>query len=411
MTSKILDGVVVLDLTRFLSGPQATLFLAGLGAEVIKIDDPKTGDPTAFAPPFAGPEGVGFTRRTDADMGIAYLKRARAKRSATLDLKSPQGKEVFLRMVREADVVVENFSAGVAKRLGIDHETLKQINPRLVYCGLTGYGATGPARHLKAYDLMVQAAVGLMSITGQSGGVPTKTGSPLSDAIAGVFAALGIVSALLHRQRSGEGQWVDVSMADCLFSLISDEPLDCYEALGLDFQQGNRIMRFSPFNAYRSADGWVTIGAATDEDWQALLRVMGREDLSSDANMMSLSWRLAHNSQVDQVVAQWACRRGNQEIERRLAAAKIPCSPVRSIEEVLQWEHMRDRGMVTALWNPLSRSEVQASAAGFPIKFGLSEAGYAAPAPLPGQHTTDVLARLAKLDAAQIAELRRMRVI
>jgi formyl-CoA transferase len=411
MTPKILDGVVVLDLTRFFSGPQGTLFLAGLGAEVIKIDDPKTGDPTAFAPPFVGPEGVSFQRKTDCDMGIAYLKRARGKKSATLNLKDPLGRATFLRMVEEADVVVENFSAGVADRLGIGHEVLKEVNPRLVYCSLTGYGSTGPARNLKAYDLMVQAAVGLMSITGQAGEAPSKTGSPLSDAIAGVFAALGIVSALLHRDRTGQGQFIDVSMADCLFSLIFDEPLDCYQALGLEYQQGNRIMRFSPFNAYKTADGWITIGAATNEDWQSLLQVMDRTDLQGDQNMMSVSWRLANNDIVDKVVAAWASHLPTSQIEERMGAAKIPCSPVRTIDDVLKWDQMVHREMCVPLWNPLARAHMQASGAGFPIKFDRAPANYDKPAPLPGEHTMEVLARLAKLEPRQVEAMKAARVI
>lgn len=411
MTSKILDGVVVLDLTRFFSGPQSTLFLAGLGAEVIKIDDPKTGDPTAFAPPFAGPQGVAFSRQTEHDMGIAYLKRARGKKSTTLNLKSAQGREIFLRMVQHADVVVDNFSAGVAERLGVGYTALKEANPRIVYCSLTGYGSTGPDRHLKAYDLMVQAAVGLMSITGQPGSAPTKAGSPVSDAIAGVFAALGIVSALLHRDRTGEGQSIDVSMADCLFSLIFDEPLDCYPELGLQPQQGNRIMRFSPFNAYRTSDGWVTIGAATNDDWLALLEVMGRGDLKKDPDMMSVGWRLANNAQVDQVVAQWAQGISTEEVEARLAQAKLACSPVRNIHEVLKWDQMIQRKMAVPLWNPLSQTTMAASGSGFPIKFGSSPADYDHPAPLPGAHSDEVFMRLAGLDAAQITALRTTGII
>jgi crotonobetainyl-CoA:carnitine CoA-transferase CaiB-like acyl-CoA transferase len=411
MTSKILDGVIVLDLTRFFSGPQSTLFLAGLGAEVIKIDDPKTGDPTAFAPPFAGPQGVAFERQTEHDMGIAYLKRARGKKSTTLNLKSAEGREIFLRMVRHADVVVDNFSAGVAERLGVGYSALKEANPRIVYCSLTGYGSTGPDRHLKAYDLMVQAAVGLMSITGQPGSSPTKAGSPMSDAVAGVFAALGIVSALLHRDRTGEGQCIDVSMADCLFSLIFDEPLDCYPQLGLQPQQGNRIMRFSPFNAYRTSDGWVTIGAATNDDWLSLLEVMGRDDLKEDADMMSIGWRLANNAQVDQVVAQWAQDMPTEEVEAQLAQAKLACSPVRDIQDVLNWDQIIQRKMAVPLWNPLSQSTMAASGSGFPIKFSNSPADYNRPAPLPGEHSDEVLTRLAGLDAAQIKALREARVI
>jgi crotonobetainyl-CoA:carnitine CoA-transferase CaiB-like acyl-CoA transferase len=242
---KILDSIVVLDLTRFFSGPQATLLLAGMGAEVIKIDDPKTGDPTVFAPPYDGPGGISFERRSDQDMGLAYLKRARGKKSITIDLKSGRGREIFLNLAAKADVVIENFSPGVSTRLGIDYDALCKVNPAIIYCAITGYGSSGPEKDAKAYDLMVQAAVGIMSMTGHPGTPPVKIASPMSDALAGSFAANGVVAALLHRERTGEGQAIDVSMADCLFALIFDEPVDCYGRLNVAARQGNRIMRFS----------------------------------------------------------------------------------------------------------------------------------------------------------------------
>ncbi|SOY42763.1 CaiB/BaiF CoA transferase family protein [Cupriavidus taiwanensis] len=411
MTKRILDGVKILDLTRFFSGPQCTLFLAGLGAEVIKIDDPDGGDPTAFSPPFAGPHGVSFERRTQEDMGIAYLKRARSKKSATLNLKSADGKELFLRMSRQADVVVENFSAGVAARLGIGYDMLREVNPSLVYCSLTGYGSTGPAKNLKAYDLMVQAAAGLMSITGQPGAGPTKAGSPLSDAIAGLFAAFGIVAALNYRQRTGHGQSVDVSMTDCLLSLILDEPLDCYRELGLSFQQGNRIMRFSPFNAYQSADGWVTIGAASNDDWSTLLDLMGRSDLKDDPDIMSVSWRLSNNATVDEIVSKWTSALPTAEIEQQMRSARIPCSPVRTIDDVLAWDQIVARNMAVSLWNPLAKATMHVKAASFPLQFGDADVGYDTPAPIPGAHTEEILREMAGVDAAEFQRLRERNII
>jgi CoA:oxalate CoA-transferase len=232
----ILHGIRVLDLSRFLSGPQATLFLAGMGAEVIKIDEPSGGDPTFAAPPYFGPGGVALDRRSEQDLGIAYLKRARGKKSIALDLKSAEGRDILLRIVREADVLVENFKAGVTSRLQIDYDVLRVVNPRLVYCSITGYGSTGPERHRKAFDLMVQAATGMMSITGDPTGLPSKTGASLSDGIAGTFALAGILGALYQRHETGLGQFVDVSMADCLVSLIFDEPFECYRDLGLAHQ-------------------------------------------------------------------------------------------------------------------------------------------------------------------------------
>jgi crotonobetainyl-CoA:carnitine CoA-transferase CaiB-like acyl-CoA transferase len=408
---KILDGVVVLDLTRFFSGPQCTLFLAGMGAEVIKIDDPKSGDPTAFAPPFDGPEGIAFERKSQQDMGLAYLKRARGKKSVTLDLKSKEGLAIFFRMVAKADVVVENFRAGVAKRLGIDYAALSAANPAIVYCALTGYGSTGPSKDDKAYDLMVQAAVGLMSMTGQPGEPPVKTASALSDAITGVFAANGIVAALLHRERTGEGQAIDVGMSDCLFSLVFDEPIDCYERLNLAPRQGNRIMRFSPFNIFRTSDGWVAIGAATHSEWLDLLDAMGRADVKNDPDMMDIGWRIVNNAAVDAVITQWTEQRTKDEIVEALSKAGVACSPVRSTSEVMQWDQLLERQMIVRLMNPLTGKPAQASGPGFPIKFSRTPAAYDTPAPIPGAHTDEIFARLANLTAADLERLKASGVI
>ena len=408
---KILAGIVVLDLTRFFSGPQCTLFLAGMGAEVIKIDDPRGGDPIAFAPPYDGPNGISLQKQTPQDMGLAYLKRQRGKKSVTLDLKSEAGRGIFFAMVAKADVVVENFRSGVAQRLGIDYPALKAANPSIIYCALTGYGSTGPSKDDKAYDLMVQAATGLMSMTGQPGDPPVKTASALSDAVAGSFAAQGILAALLHRERTGEGQAIDVAMADCLFSLIFDEPIDCYERLDLASRQGNRIMRFSPFNVYAARDGWVAIGAATHAEWLGLLDAMGRADLKTDADMMDIGWRIVNNTAVDAVVTQWTRGRSKDEIVAALSTASVACSPVRSTDEVMLWEQLLHREMIVKLVNPLTGADAGAAGPGFPIKFSATPAGYDTPAPVPGAHSEEVFARFANLSAEDVRKLKSEGVI
>lgn len=401
-----LAGVVVLDLTRFLSGPYGTLLLAGMGAEVIKIDDPVAGDPTAFAPPLVGPQGVSLSRRTPQDFGIAYLKRARGKKAVTLNLKHPEGQRLLQDLAAGADVVIENFRPGVAARLGADHETLSARNPRLVHCSLSGYGASGPDRDLKAYDLMVQAAAGLMAITGAPEGPPMKAGSPLSDCIAGSYAALGIVAALKEREASGLGQAIDVSMTDCLFSQILDEPIDCYEALSLAPRQGNRIMRFSPFNAYPARDGWVAIGAATHAEWCSLLEAMGRADLMDDADMMQVGWRIANNAAVDRLVGDWAAGFSSADLVALLTRHDVACSPVRSPAALVDWPHLKSRDMVRSLALP-DGTPTPVVAAGFPLRFSRSSADHAQPAPGPGQHTDEVLAQRLGLDAGRLAALRR----
>ena len=405
----VLDGVVVLDLTRYLSGPHCTLLLAGMGAEVIKIDDPSLGDPAAGAPPYAGAQGATW-ERSASDYGIAYLKRARGKKSATLNLKAPRGRELFLDLAAKADAVVENFRPGVAERLGIGYASLAERNPRLVYCALSGYGATGPDRDLKAFDLMAQAESGLMSVTGEPQGAPMKTGGALSDMIAGTYAALGVVGALHERARSGRGQAVDVSMVDCLFSLMMDEPVDSYPRLGLEPRQGNRIMRFSPFNAYRAADGWMTLGVVAREDWQALLGVIGRDDLRAHPDFSRVAWRIVNNEAVDRVIGEWVAQRTVAEAVAQLRAADVPCSAVRTPQEAIAWPQLRARGMVQPLRRP-DGEDTGVAAAGMPLKFSRAAGDHDRPAPVPGAHTAEILERFLGLDAAQVARLRAEGVV
>lgn len=404
-----LEGVVVLDLTRFLSGPHCTLLLAGLGAEVIKIDDPASGDPAAKAPPYAGARGATF-ERAGGDYGIAYLKRARGKKSATLNLKDARGRELLLELARHADVLVENFRPGVSDRLGIGYAALQEVNPRLVFCALSGYGAGGPDRDLKAYDLMVQAESGLMSISGEPDGAPMKTGGALSDMIAGSYAALGIVAALHERSRSGRGQALDVAMLDCLFSMVMDEPVDSYAQLGLAARQGNRIMRFSPFNAYRAKDGWITLGAATHDEWLALLGAIGREDLRAHPDFSRVSWRIPHNAEVDRLVGGWLAERTVSEAMRALRAADVPCGIVRTPAEAIASPQLSARGMVQPLRRPDGAATALATA-GMPLKFSRSAAHHDDAAPVPGAHTAEILQRFLGLGAGELASLKADGVI
>lgn len=408
--SRPLDGVVVLDLTRYLSGPYCTQMLAALGAEVIKIDAPSGGDPLMWAPPFVGPQGVALQRRDPADIGLAYLKRARGKRSVTLDIRQPDGMALLLELVDRADVLVENFRVGATARLGIDAATLRERNPRLVYCSVTGYGPEGPDALHKAYDPMVQAATGLMSISGDPDGVPMKAGTALSDMIAGTYAALGVLAALLERERSDEGQIVDVSMADCLLSMILDEPLDAYETLGMVPRQGNRIMRFSPCNTYRVQDGWVSLAVATEDDWHALLELMGQTHLVDDPEWSQLAWRIVHNDAVDAWLGAWLAPQTGEAALRGLLAAGLACAPVRDIRQVLEWPHLRERGLLQPVLDPEGRP-TPAVAADFPLRFSRSDTRLRAPAPRSGQDTEAVLRESLGVPPERLAALRARGVV
>jgi formyl-CoA transferase len=386
-----LSGIKVLDLTRYLSGPQTTLFLGALGAEVLKIDDPHQGDPVRNSPPFFGKDGVSMSKASPLDIGIAYLKRARSKKSIELDLKSEDGIKTFMRLAEKADVIVENFRVGVTKRLKIDYEQLKSKNPKIIYCSITGFGATGPDASKKAFDATVQAASGLMSITGEPDGLPMKIGSSMADTIAGTFAFSGILASLFRREKTGLGEYIDVSMTDCLISLLYDEPWDCFEALGLKKRQGNRIMRFSPFNCYAGKDGTVVLGAASEKDWISILKMIGQADLQYEDKFSSISKRIENNSEIDTIISIWTSTRSVDEIARLCENYEIPCHPVNDIAQIADWKQIADREILTPLPHPYFTNMKGPLAANFPIKFSGSKITLDNPAPKPNEHFKEIM--------------------
>jgi len=386
-----LSGIKVLDLTRYLSGPQTTLFLGALGAEVLKIDNPHQGDPVRNSPPFFGKDGVSMSKASPLDIGIAYLKRARSKKSIELDLKSEDGINTFMRLAEKADVIVENFRVGVTKRLKIDYEQLKSKNPKIIYCSITGFGATGPDASKKAFDATVQAASGLMSITGEPDGLPMKIGSSMADTIAGTFAFSGILASLFRREKTGLGEYIDVSMTDCLISLLYDEPWDCFTALGLKKRQGNRIMRFSPFNCYAGKDGSVVLGAASEKDWISILRMIGQADLQYEDKFSSISKRIENNSEIDTIISIWTSTRSVDEIARLCENYEIPCHPVNDIAQIANWKQIADREILTPLPHPYFTNMKGPLAANFPIKFSGSKITLDNPAPKPNEHFKEIM--------------------
>ena len=402
---RILEGVRILDLTQFFSGPQATLYLAGLGAEVIRIDSPTNADTASNAPPYAGAHGVAFERRSPDDIGVNFLKRGRGKKAICLDLKQAEGLELFMRLVEQADVVIENFSVGVTARLGVNYEAVHARNPRIVYCALTGYGSTGPDAGVKAYDVTVQAAAGLMSVTGLPGQPPMKAGTALSDAIAGTFAMSGVVAALYDREKTGVGQFVDVSMVDCLFSLLFDDPIDWYEQLGTPVRQGNRILRFSPVNTYQALDGWVVLGAATFAQWSALLAVMKRIELLDHPDWSRVEWRVANNREVDDLVQEWVAGVSVADAVNAVREAGAIAATIHGPRELERWQHLRERGMYESLEHPTLGKLNDVGAPGFPLKFSNAETGYQTPAALARTHNHEVLGELLGLDANELARL------
>ena len=407
---KPLDGVVVLDLTRFLAGPYCTLLLAGLGAEVIRVEPPG-GDPYRDRPPFGGPKGAGLTRQTDDDVALAILHRARGKKSVTLNLRAPAGVEIFRRLCAGADVVVENFLPGTLEKMGLGFPVLQAANPRLVLCSISGFGQRGPYRDRRAFDPIVQAMSGISSITGYPDRPPVRCGAAISDTAASLYGVIGILSALRARERTGQGDWVDVAMLDGSFFLLADV-LE-YAAGGLDPQRlGNGHQGTVPFNVYSARDGWVTLCAVTAEEWLHVLRAMGREELATDARFdPSAASRTAHREEIDALVGNWVGRRTVEEAVRILQAHHVPAGPVRTLSEAFDDEHLNAREMVVPLEHPTRGPVPGARGAGMPIKFLHHPAAFDAPAPTHSAHNAEVYGRLLGLGAADLEMLRADGVI
>jgi CoA:oxalate CoA-transferase len=407
---KPLDGVVVLDLTRYLAGPYCTLLLAGLGAEVIRVES-RAGDPYRDRPPFAGPKGMSDTRQTDDDMPYTLLHRGRNKKSITLNLRAPAGVDVFRRLCGHADVVVENYLPGTLEKMGLAFPVLHAANPRLILCSISGFGQQSPYRDWRAFDPIIQAMSGLSSITGYPDRPPVRAGAAISDTTASLYGVIGILSALRARERTDQGDWIDIAMMDGTFFLLADilEPV----AAGATPQRlGNGHPGTVPFNVYRARDGWVSLCAVTAEEWRHVLRALGREDLSSDPRFdPGVTSRQQHREDIDALMGEWIGARTVDEAVTALQKHHVPAGPVRDLREAFDDEHLLAREMVVPLSHPLHGPVPGARGVGMPIKFQEHPAGFDAPAPVAGAHNEEIYGRLLGLGADAIAKLRADGVI
>lgn len=288
-----LEGLRVLDLTRALAGPYATLLLAGLGAEVIKLEDPVGGDLARENSPYVGRDGVVVERRHEDDISISHLTRARGKYGVSLNLKHPDAKAVFADLVKSCDIVVENFTSGTADRLGVGYAAAKSANPRVIYCSLSGFGANG-AEGGKAMDVIIQALSGAMYTSGAPGEPPVRMGVPMADMLAPVFAVIGILAALEQRHRTGEGQHIDVSMLGALTSFVAIENWSAMAAAGMQARTGLTVQRLSPFGVFECADGYIALVAVHDKLAAGLFRAMGQPELLQHPQFATRDARVAN---------------------------------------------------------------------------------------------------------------------
>ena len=386
-----LDGVRVLDLGQIYQGGYCGLLLAYLGADVIKVEPP-----------------WGENVRTRSEDGyppqFQYLNAS--KRGITLDLKSEEGREALERLVEKADVLLENFATGKMAELGVGYERLREANPELVYAHGSGYGDTGPYAEYPAMDLTVQAMSGVMETTGFPDGPPVKAGPAVCDFVGATHLAVGILGALFRRATTGEGDYVEVGMFDCMYPTLAS-PVSAWVAESdTPPRTGNRHsgLSIAPYNAYEVEDGHVAIICIAERHWESLARVMGREDLIGREGWDSKVARARRIEEVDALIEDWLDGRTKEAVVETLLEANVPCAPIRSVEEVVEDPHLRERGMLHDLPNPGDGRE-ETPVPGMPIGFESTEAPEVSRAPFLGEHTAEVLAEVADYSEAELDRL------
>ncbi|HQY46274.1 MAG TPA: CaiB/BaiF CoA-transferase family protein [Usitatibacteraceae bacterium] len=405
---KILEGIRALDLTRVLAGPWATQNLADLGAEVIKIERPGQGDDTRkWGPPFVRDrEG-----RDTAD--AAYFMAAnRGKKSVTLDIASAEGQEIARRLAAASDVVVENFKVGDLARYGLDYARLRQGHEGLVYCSITGFGQDGPYRDRPGYDFMIQGLGGLMSVTGErddlAGGGPQKVGVAVADLFTGMYATSAIVAALFHRERTGEGQHIDLALLDAQVAMLANLSAAYLASGRVPGRMGNAHQAIVPYQVFRAADGFLIVAVGNDGQFARFCEVAGLAALATDPRFATNPARVAHRDELVAVIAGRLATRPAAEWLAALEAAQVPCGPINDLAQVFADPQVLHRGMVATLPHAAA-GEVRVVAN--PVRFSATPARSERAPPRLGEHTDEVLGGLLGLPAAALEDLRARRVI
>jgi crotonobetainyl-CoA:carnitine CoA-transferase CaiB-like acyl-CoA transferase len=380
-----LAGLKVLELAQIMAGPSAGIMLADMGADVIKVEKIPGGDDTrSYSEPQVNGESA------------AFMMMNRNKRSVAVNLKTPGGLEVVKRLAAGADVLTENYRKGAMEKLGLGYDVLKAINPSLIYCSVSGYGRTGPYADKGGFDLIAQGVSGLMSITGRPGEEPVKCGSPISDINAGLLGALGVVSAYVHRLKTGEGQMVDTSLMEAAIQ-------QTYWAAAVFFATGrspeptgSAHMLAAPYQAFPTRDGWINVGGANQSNWERIARLAGDEELLNDPRFKTNTQRMRNRAELAALLGERFRKRTTAEWLQALDGAGIPAGPVNSIGDMAADPQTLARDMVVELEHPRAG---RTRTLGLPIKFTATPGKVSLPAPLFGQHTREVLREYGYADA------------
>lgn len=378
-TPQALTGMRVLDLSQVMAGPFCTMILGDLGADVVKVENPGTGDQTRKGWGAAGPSGD----------SRAFLALNRNKRSVTIDLKDEADRERFYALVAEADVVLENFRPGVAARLGVGYDDLAARNPGLIYASISGFGQDGPYAQRPGYDLIAQAMAGVMSVTGEPDGRPVKAGIPVADLGSGLFTVIGILAAWNHKQRTGEGQYLETSLFESALALSVWETVEYWSTGEVPAPLGSSHRLLAPYQALATGDGYITVAGNNQRLWQRLCDAIGDSALAQDPRFDSNDKRMANRPELVTVLEERLAARGTAEWVDLLLEAGVPAGPIQNYKQLLHEDpHVAERGMVTTFTHPVD-GEIEVIAS--PIRLSATPARVTAPAPLLGEHNDEIL--------------------
>jgi formyl-CoA transferase len=398
-----LTDIRILDLTRALAGPFCTMMLGDLGADVVKVERPGSGDDSrGWGPPFVGQPYGPYPGES-----AYFIAANRNKRSITVDLKDPAGQEIVRRLAGVSDVLVENFVTGTLDRLGLGYDALHAVNPRLVYCSISGYGRTGPYADRPGYDFIIQAEGGMMSITGPVEGPPSRVGIPIIDITAGMFAATAILAALRARDLSGEGQLVDVSLLDTQVALLTNVASNYLVGGAPPRRYGNAHPNLAPYEAFRARDRWFALAAANERQWATLCEVIGRPDLRDDPRFATNGQRVSNRQELLAVLGEVFAAQDAAYWLAALEKAGLPCGPINTVEDVFAHPQVGPRQLVLEAEHP---SAGLLRMAGFPYRLSATPAAVRRPPPRLGEHTEEVLRELG-YGAGEMAALREGAVI
>ncbi|MFN8383770.1 MAG: CoA transferase [Anaerolineales bacterium] len=375
-----LNGIRVLDLSRVLAGPYCTMVLGDLGAEVIKVEPPEGDETRGWGPPFVGGESA------------YYLCVNRNKRDIVINLKTDEGNAVLRELAMQSDVLVENFRPGTLEKFGLDFETLHTLNPKLIYCSITGFGQTGSMKDKPGYDFMIQASGGLMSITGEPDGEPMKTGVAVVDLFAGQNAIIAILAALQARTLTGEGQHLDIALFDSQLGWLANVASNYLISGKLPKRHGNAHPNIVPYQSFQARDGWFAIAVGNDRQFVRLCELLGKPELAGDEKFDTNSVRVQNREEIISLLASIFKTDSVSEWLRKLDEAEIPCGPINNFEQVFSMSQVKEREMLVQMQHPTIGT---LPLVGSPLKMSATPVEYRLPPPLMGQHTEEILRELA----------------